>query len=56
MTHGTHVTPEECAEMRRLHERGYWVRLIATELDVSKDTADYHIHGHCAHEHEDRSG
>jgi orotate phosphoribosyltransferase-like protein len=38
--------------MRRLHDRGYWVWLIAQELEVSKETADHHIHGHCTHVHD----
>lgn len=50
MTHGRHVTREECASMRDYHERGYFIGLIAQEHDVSEGIAKYHIYGKCAHQ------
>ena len=49
----THVTREDCRRMRDLHERGYWTWLIAEQMDVHKDTVNYHIHGHCSHQHDE---
>lgn len=52
MTGGTHVASEECAEIRRRREAGWAATMIAREMDVDKATVHYHLHGHCAHDHE----
>lgn len=53
MTHGRHVTAAECREMRDLHERGYFVELIAEKIGVSKSAAEYHIYDRCDHVHDE---
>jgi len=50
MTHGNHITQDECERMRDLRDRGYWYAAIAEELDCSRQAVDYHVNGRCSHE------
>lgn len=49
MTGGTHITPHQCAQMRRDARKSYFYVLIAREYDISTRAVAYHVKGQCSH-------
>ena len=49
MPGGSHITEEDCREIRRLKDRGRWDYLIAHQMEVSVSAVQYHIYGNCDH-------
>lgn len=43
------ISREDCDRIHELRDRGYWIWLIAEEMDVSRYCVEYHLREECKH-------